>query len=88
MSYAGKYSAGVVEDGDEDDPREVKPRAAELDRKTESLLKIASIAGRLAAGQAHERPTRQELDALDGLYADVTGMGVVEGEKKVRTVLI
>lgn len=83
MSYPGRYSAAVLEDSD--DPREVALRTAELDRKTEALIKLGSIAGRAAtATTREERPTRHELDTLDGLYATVTG----ESEKKARTLLI
>jgi hypothetical protein len=79
--YLGKYSAKVEEKD-----------IAELDRKTDSLLQIAAIAGRVATAreQGGERPTRRELDALDGLYADATGAKpeTGESEKKVRTLLI
>jgi hypothetical protein len=85
MSYPGKYSAKVLEDSD--DPREVALRTAELDLKTNALVQIGAIAGRAAASGQQARPTRQELDALDGLYATVTGVPG-ESEKKPRTLLI
>jgi hypothetical protein len=89
LAYPGKYSAKVVEE-DSDDPREralrTKTDTTDLDRKTDALLRIAAIAGRLAAGQDHERPTRQELETLDGLYA---AAGATEDKRKlIKSVLI
>jgi glycine cleavage system protein P-like pyridoxal-binding family len=69
-----------------DDPREQRLKKADLDRKTDALLQIAAIAGRVAAGKDHERPTRQELETLDGLYAAV---GAAEDKGKlIKSVLI
>jgi hypothetical protein len=40
----------------------------ELDRKTDDLLRLAGIVDRLVT--RGERPTRRELDALDGVYME------------------
>lgn len=50
----------------------------ELDRQTDALLHVAGVIDRLVT--RGERPTRADLDVLDGVYADAEAAGRRPGE--------